>query len=196
VQTLFKLDDGERIIRMVTLDSRLRDVPTATEGAEEPEPPFALAVTKRGLTLRFSLRGHREPSTRAGRRYLRLNEGDEAIYVAPLEGEELVACATETGHALICRVDEVALLSGPGKGVMLIKLAEGDRVVGASLLGEDGELVVENESGRQFSISTRRYDVVTRAGKGFQLFKRGALARVVEPPVVLRALPEAEGGAS
>ena len=82
VQKLFKLDDGERMVAMLSFDPRALDVPPIRESAKEgaePEPPFVLAVTKGGLGFRFSLRPHREPSTRAGRKYARLSEGDEVL---------------------------------------------------------------------------------------------------------------------
>ena len=72
VQSLFKLKDGERIVSMIGFDPRFLEVPEVSAGAEDPEEPFALAVTKQGMSLRFSLRGHRDPSTRAGRKYARL----------------------------------------------------------------------------------------------------------------------------
>ena len=119
IQTLFKFADGEKIIRMLGFDPRLLEVPEAQEGAE-PEPPFALAVTRQGQSLRFSLRPHREPSTRAGRKYARLGEGDEVIYMDVVGKGDYVAAASTDGHALICKADEVALLAGAGKGVMVM----------------------------------------------------------------------------
>ena len=183
VQTLFKLDDGERLIRMISFDPRLLNVPEPTEGAE-PEPPLALAVTRLGQSLRFSLRPHRDPSTKSGRRYARLAEGDQVIYVDPMKTGDYVAAATEGGHALICRADEVAVLSSAGKGVMLMKLEAGDIVVAAKLLrGKTDQLQVENEKGTTFEITARRYEVVSRGGKGHALFKRGKLVgRVEEEP--------------
>ncbi|MET0342909.1 MAG: DNA topoisomerase IV subunit A [Polyangiales bacterium] len=185
VQTLFKLDDGEKLIRMLCFDPRLLDVPEAPEDGE-PEPPFALAVTRLGQSLRFSLRPHREPSTKAGRRYARLAEGDQVIYVDLVKTGDYVASASEHGHALICRADEVALLSSAGKGVMLQKLDAGDVVVAAKLLrGKTGELAVENEKGTAFEITLRRYAAASRGGKGHALFKRGKLVgRVEEEPEV------------
>jgi hypothetical protein len=52
--------------------------------------------------------------------------------------------------------------------------------------------VVEHESGKRFEIRPTRREVVSRGGKGHQLFKRGALARVVTPEPVLRGLPPGE----
>jgi DNA gyrase subunit A len=196
VQTLFKLADGEKLVRMIAFDPRLLEVPEATEGAEEPEPPYALAVTRKGQCLRFSLRPHRDPSTRSGRKYARLGEGDEVIHVDVITPKQHVAAASESGHALICKGEEVSLLSGPGKGVALMKLDDDDALVGAKVLrGKDDALVVENDKGTTFEISLRKYSVVSRAGKGHALFKRGRLAAAVpdEPTVpVLTEQPPAK----
>jgi DNA gyrase subunit A len=171
-------------------DPRFFDVPVPTEAAAEPEEPYALAVTKSGLAMRFSLRGHREPSTRAGRKFARPRKGDEIVFVTPVGPDDKIACASTTGRALICPADEVPILSGPGKGVILIKLAKTDAVIGATVLGDDRDmLVVENENGKQFEVSTRKYGVVSRAGKGFQLFKRGKLDRVVWGDPTLPGFP-------
>jgi DNA gyrase subunit A len=185
VQTLFKLADGEKLIRMLCFDPRLLEVPEAQENAE-PEPPFGLAVTRQGQSLRFSLRPHRDPSTRAGRRYARLAEGDEVIYVDVVNKGDYVAAASVEGHALICKADEVALLAGAGKGVMLIKLDDGDELVGAKLLRGKGDSVsFLNEKGTEYDVSLRKYQAVGRGGKGHELFKRGKLAsKVHEEPVV------------
>ncbi|MGF1466341.1 MAG: DNA topoisomerase (ATP-hydrolyzing) subunit A [Sandaracinaceae bacterium] len=177
VQSLFKLADGERIVRMLGFDERVFDVPEPTEGAEEPEEPFAIAVTRGGMTTRFSLRAHREPSTRSGRRFMRLNRGDEVVEVAPSEGGHKVACATVKGYVLVTTDDEVPVLSGPGKGVRFIKLGAGDQVLAARVLWDtQSSLVVENDKGKLFEITVRR-SAASRAGKGSPLFKRGRLVR-------------------
>ncbi|MDB4972673.1 MAG: Topoisomerase subunit [Myxococcaceae bacterium] len=192
VQTLFKLDDGEKLIRALCFDPRVLDVPEPSEDAE-PEPPLALAVTRYGLSLRFSLRMHRDVSTKTGRRFARLAEGDQVLYVDVMKTGDYVAAASEQGHALICRADEVAVLANAGKGVMLIKLDESDVVVGARLLRtKSEELKLENEKGTVYEVSVRRYAAVTRGGKGHQLFKRGKLVgKVAEEP----AIPVLEGSA-
>jgi DNA gyrase subunit A len=190
VQTLFKLDDGERIVAMMGFDPRFFEVPPATEGATEPEEPYAVAVSRQGNTLRFSLRPHREPSTRAGRKYTRPKDGDEILFVSFCEEGDNIACATKDGRALICPVSEISVLQGAGRGVMLVKLQKGDSVVGAAVLGDDDDmLVVENANGTAYEISTRKYEVVSRAGKGFSLFKRGKLERVVWGEPTLPGFP-------
>jgi DNA gyrase subunit A len=193
VQTLFKLDDGEKLIKALSFDPRVLEVPEATPEAE-PEPPLALAVTRQGQSLRFSLRAHRDPSTKAGRKYARLSEGDQVIYVDAMKTGDYVAAASDSGHALICRADQVAVLGSAGKGVMLMKLDEGEILIGAKLLrGKSDELAVENEKGTAYDITLRKYEAVTRGGKGHALFKRGKLVGKVaeEPPLPALGEPAA-----
>ena len=193
LQTMFKMDDGERIVGALGMDPRFLEVPEPSEDVEEPEPPYAVAVSRGGLALRFSLRAHREPSTRSGRKYTRPKEGDEVVYVGLVSDEHFVACATASGRALICEAEDISLLSGPGRGVMLIKLHKGDAVIGAkSLYYEDDYLIVQREGGSEYKISLGKYEVVSRGGKGFQLFKRGKVEREVVQEPEIPEFPEEE----
>jgi DNA gyrase subunit A len=191
LQTLFKMADGERIVGAMGFDPRFLEVPPPDEDAEEPEEPYAVAVTRGGLALRFSLRGHREPSTRSGRKFTRPKQGDEVIYVAPAFAEECVACITKQRRALVCEADDVSLLSGAGRGVMLIKLAKDDYVVGARVLAyEDDVLIAQREGGSEYRVTLRKYDVVSRGGKGFQLFTRGSIDSEVYQEPEIPIFPE------
>jgi DNA gyrase subunit A len=193
VQSLFKLDDGERILRMISFDPRVLEVPEVEEGASEPGGPYIVAVTKHGMSMLGSLRPHREPSTRSGRRFMRLEEGDEVVYVAQKPKRSHIACVTVAGRALICDTEEVALLANPGKGVRLIKLEEDDLVAGAQLLLRPSDtLVLEKESGSELKVSVDKYKPVTRGGKGHALFQRGSVAKIVLPPPEVPSLPESK----
>ena len=187
VQKLFKLADGERMIAALSLDARALDVPPPTEGASEPEPPFAAAVTRNGLGFQFSLRPHRDPSTRAGRRFARLNDGDEVLAVLPAGGADAILCASSDGHALGVRVEELPVLSGPGKGSILMKIDEGERLLGAALALEPRDsIAVETEKGKLIELQANKI-AGSRGGLGHA--KRGErYARVVPPPVVVPTL--------
>ena len=188
VQKLFKLDDGERMVAVYSLDPRSIDAPPPTDDAPEPEPPYALAVTRSGLGLRFSLRAHREPSTRAGRKFARLNEGDEVIAVLIPAAGDTVLCASSEGHALGVAVDLVPVLSGAGKGSILMKIDEGDRLLGAVVASQsDDTLVVETEKGKRHELSRDKI-LGSRADRGGQIVKRDRFARIVPPPVAMPVL--------
>ena len=82
--------------------------------------------------MRFSLEPFVEPSTRAGRRYARTAEGAEVVTVVTHDAAtKSIIAATGDARALICKVDEINFLSGPGRGVILIKVdfpgRQGDR---------------------------------------------------------------------
>jgi DNA gyrase subunit A len=180
VQKLFKLRDGERIVAAFSLDQRsIGDIGTRKEG--DPPPVHAIAVTSDGYSLRFSFEPFVEPSTRAGRRYARPSEGVEVVGVARVTGEEVIIAATADARALLCRADEVNYLSGPGKGVILIKLTgDEDHVLGFIASSGDRDLLrVETSRGGEQTISTAKYEVTGRGGKGRELLQRGQFTRIV-----------------
>jgi DNA gyrase subunit A len=194
VQKLFKLRDGEKVIAAFSLDPRVAGNITARKEGEAP-PVHALAVTSDGYSLRFSFESFVEPSTRSGRRYARPSEGVEVVGVARLTGEEVIIAATEQARGLLCRADEVNFLSGPGKGVILIKLTEkDDRVLGFIASTGDRDLLrVETSRGSEQTISTTKYEVTGRGGKGRELLQRGQFTRIipgeVETPTPLDGAP-------
>ncbi len=110
-----------------------RPRPQAEAPHDEPEPPFALAITRAGFGSRFSLRPHREPSTRSGRRFAKPKEGDEVLAVMAVGDGDAVVCVAGDGHVLGVPVAEIPPLAGAGKGVIVMALEEGERLVGAAL---------------------------------------------------------------
>jgi DNA gyrase subunit A len=183
IQRLFKLKDGERIVAALSLDPRVAgEIAARKEGAEPPV--HVVAVASDGYSLRFSLQPFAEPSTRAGRRYAKAGEKAEFVGVARVAGGEIVIAATREAHAMLCKVEEISFLSGPGRGVILIKLASPeDRVLGfIASTGDRDLMTVETSRGAEQTISTTKYDVTGRGGKGRELLQRGQFNRVIWPP--------------
>jgi DNA gyrase subunit A len=179
VQKLFKLRDGERVIGALSLDPRVAGEITPKKEGAEPKV-HAIAVTSDGYSLRFGLDGFVEPSTRAGRRYARPSDGVEVLGVAKVRGDEIIIAATEEARAILCRADEVNFLSGPGKGVILIKLSGKDKVLGFIASTGDRDIMrVETTRGAEQTISTTKYEVTGRGGKGRELLQRGQFTRVI-----------------
>ncbi len=179
VQKLFKFDDHERVVGALSLDKRL----------EAPEK--MIGISKRGYGLRFALAAHTEISTRAGRRYARPGKsGDEIIGVAPCGDRDLVAVVTEKTNALVCKANEINELSGPGRGVTVIKTAADDRVM-AFLCTSDKKatLEIETAKGRKLSLSPGKYETTSRGGKGREMSKKDKV-KTVERLLERVALPE------
>src|SRR5204863_5729367 len=188
----FKLKDGEKVVAATSLDPRASGViKPKKEG--DPAPVHAVAVTSDGYALRFGLDGLVEPSTRTGRRYARPAAGAEVVGVAKIDGDEVLIAATAEGRGLLAKADDVNYLSGPGKGVILIKLAKDDRVLGfIASRGDRDLLTVETTRGAEQTISTVKYEITGRGGKGRELLQRGGFTRVVwqvpEAPQPLNAV--------
>jgi DNA gyrase subunit A len=190
IQKLFKLRDGERIVAALSLDPRVVGPishPTGAKAATlaEPPPVHAVAVTSDGYSLRFSLEAFVEPSTRAGRRFARPSEGVEVVGVERITGKEIIIAATRDAHAMLTRVDEINYLSGPGKGVILVKLSsKDDAVLGFRMATGDRDLLrVETSRGAELTISLGKYDPTGRGGKGRELLQRGQFTRVIPADV-------------
>ncbi len=193
IQRLFKFRDGERVVASFSLDSRVvGDITTRKEGVAPPV--HAVAVTSDGFSLRFSLEPFVEPSTRAGRRFARPADGIEVVGVATITGDETMIAATQQARAMLCPVDEINFLSGPGKGVILIKLDPGeDKVLGfLASKGDRNLMVVETSRGAEQTISTAKYEVTGRGGKGRELLQRGQFTRVLPGEVVVPTLGDGQ----
>ena len=198
IQRFFKLKDGEKVVAALSLDpraigdirgresfaksatTRSRKVKTTPDPVPLPPLVHAVAVSSDGFSLRFGLEPLVEPSTRTGRRYARPAKDAEVVGVAKVTGEEVLIVATAQGRGLLCRAGEVNYLSGPGKGVILIKLSADDRVLGfIASTGDRDLLTVETTRGAEQTISTAKYEVTGRGGKGRELLQRGQFTRIL-----------------
>jgi DNA gyrase subunit A len=191
IQRVFKFRDGERVVGAVGLDPRV--TPGITPAGEgEPAPAHAVAVTTDGYALRFNLDGFVEPSTRAGRRYARPADGAEVVGVSVVAGNETIIVATAQARAVLCPVEEINYLAGPGRGVILIKVtSEEDRVLGfVASRGDRDLMTVETSRGAEQTISTAKYEVTGRGGRGRELLQRGQFVRVIPAPPEVPQLAE------
>lgn len=207
-QKLFKFKDGERILAALSLDPRFYVVPPEpkknkapvlplfdgpTTGAEDPVSlGQVVGVSSSGMGVRFDLAAFKEPSTRLGRKFMKVREGEEVVHleaVSVASKASILAVVSQRGRVLLCKAEEVGVLSGPGRGVTVIKLDSADRLLAARLLYQkDDQLVALKQEGSKLPITMRKYQPVGRGGKGHAMFKRGSLKGVQIPPVELPML--------
>jgi len=199
VQKLFKLKDGEKIVAAYSLDPRAVGDIAEKEGSAYAPMTHGLAVSSDGYALRFGLCGFVEPSTRAGRRYARPSKGAQIVGMTKVHGSETILAATEQCRAMVCAANEINYLSGPGKGVILIKLNKGkgsapdDRVLGfKASTGERDLLRYETSRGAEDTVSTAKYRVTSRGGKGVEVKKNGRIARIIPDEVTTPILLDEE----
>jgi DNA gyrase subunit A len=177
VQKYFSFNDGERVVGAHLL----------LPGGEDQN---ALICMSDGKGFRAALTPYRDPSTKNGRRFAK-PEGSEVIQVIQTTPEDdLALFVTRDGMGLLCKMEEISLLSGAGRGVGLIKLQENDRLIGSAVLANHlGQLYVARaESGKVLSVGSAqgprgsqldfKLEVIGRANKGSALIKRGQLVWV------------------
>lgn len=212
-QKLFKFKDGERIIAALSLDPRfLMDADVSEQPKSGDVLPLfdrqsngdrvpgrqAVAITSAGMGVRFDLSVFQDPSTRLGRKYVKVRPGEESVNVDILmepSAETVVAVVSSRGRMLLCKVEDIAFLAGPGRGVTVMKLEQGDRVLAYRLLrGKSDQLTLVKDDGSTLSISPRKYQIVGRGGKGVSLFKRGTLIGAEQPEIELPTFAAEKNG--
>lgn len=183
VQSLMNFKDGERVIATVL-------VPAGAGGEEQqPQQQTELWAKTKSPTGRwlvataggmgFFCRPDLSETTKSGRRFARAKEGDEVLVVCPADGD-IVTAATAAGKVLTFPAAELTELSGAGRGVILMRLDKGDRLVGAICHALDSPPVAVADDG-----SERRFhlpEVAHRAQKGRKALKRFKAAELVARP--------------
>ena len=154
IQRFFKLKDGERIVAALSLDPRVGRH-RGEEGRRRAAGPRR-GGDERRLQPALQPRAVRRAEHAGRPRYARGGEKAEFVGVARVTGGEIVIAATREARAMLCKVDEVNFLSGPGRGVILIKLAKAeDRVLGfIASTGDRDLMTVETSRGAEQTIST------------------------------------------
>jgi DNA gyrase subunit A len=160
VQSLLNFKDGECVVSAAL-------VPPASEEAKPGTVPRWFVATTRGMG--FFCRPDLSETTKSGRRIARVKEGDEIILVAPGDGDTITV-ATAAGKVLVFPARELAELSGPGRGVILMRVDKSDRIIGAVCHRPDDKIVAIGDDGaeRAFHLPEPAH----RAQKGRKAIKR------------------------
>ena len=183
IQSLVKLADNERLTAVFVVRAETKPEETAKEQGElftptaKPGESYLLA-TARGFGFRFT--PDLTETTRAGRKIARTSEGDAVVSVSAVRGPQVV-CAGARGKMLRFGVDEVPELSGPGKGVYLMRPGgDDDCIVGALAPAKGATFIVVSAEGGERKLAVDDVPAGRRAGKGLKVVKRGRIAAIRE----------------
>lgn len=192
IQKLFKMKDGDRIVAAISFDERMiSDYAEPPADSDYCAEAHGFAATSAGFALRFGLESFAEPSTRSGRKYARVAAGSEVVGVEVVSGTEVILAVTANCRAVICEAEEINYLSGAGKGVTLIRLGKDDKLLGFKASSGDRDLLtVVTNRGAKKTISTAKYRVTSRGGRGNEIQKNGKIDKIESPPVQAPELPE------
>ena len=116
-----------------------------------PETPVLLG-TSGGNALRAKLEGF-VTRIRAGKQFVSVDEGESLLEpsVIPAEATEVAALAAE-GRLLVFPLEEVKELPSGGKGVMAIRLHEGESMIGIRAVKEPVEIAARGRGDKAITI--------------------------------------------
>jgi len=197
IAKFFALADQVKILSAIPTDPRFLAKETKGPRGEAPGP-YLFVVTAFGQTLRTPIAPFREESTKKGRKYIKLQDGDKVVLATVVTDEPSVFLASVGGHVLHFALKEVPILGGAGKGVIGIKLGEHDLCIGGAVIDPPKRkaLRVETSAGKEQDYTAGRYEPTGRGGKGFEAVKRTTFVQVVPEPIELvdwEAIAESNG---
>ena len=189
-----KLRDGVTIVSALSTDTRF--TPEDTEWEGYPPSPYLFVATAHGQVMRVSLSPHRLPSTKSGRKYCRLGHGDRVVHVEIMDEEDTVFLISREARLIHFSIQDVPILSGPGKGVRGLKLVDkNDEVIAAKRLSRPSDVLkVINENGKTLSFGQMKYNVTSRGGKGVKTSQRTSIAEVIPEELTVVDWSNIEGG--
>jgi DNA gyrase/topoisomerase IV subunit A len=108
-------------------------------------------------------------TTRSGRRFARTKDDDALVTVAPGAGEVITA-VSEGGKVLSFPAEELPELAGAGRGVILMRLDDDERLIGAACHPANRPPTVIGDDGTERRITLP--ELAHRAQKGRKALKR------------------------
>jgi DNA gyrase subunit A len=178
VQKLFRFEDGERIVGALSADA---------QGASKE---FAI-VSKRAYGMRMDLAPFFEISTRLGRRFVKLQAGDEVLGLSKYSENGLLGFLSRKTSTLVFRAKELVKLANPGKGVKLMSLAAGDEVAAFLCSADKGVFLnFETQKKRKLKLQLGAVAVTSRGGKGREMSKND-FVELISLPENIEGIEEA-----
>ena len=181
----FRFGDGANIVAAISTDPRF--TPADKPSKKEPAPsPYVLVATTKGQVLRIPLGPFRTASTKAGRKYCRLGEGDRVVFVDLVRDQTTMFLASAQARIIHFAIPDVPVLSGAGKGVRGMKCAPDDKVLGGVLLsGVRETLRVITSHDKEMVFGQQKYEVTSRGGKGIRVAQRSQFIKILRPEIPL-----------
>ena len=107
---------------------------------------FVVMATAQGILKKSELVAFANPRS-TGVKAILIDDGDQLQSVAITDGNQELFLATRDGLSLRLQESEVRTIGRVGRGVIGIRLNEGDRVVGMEILRGEGQMLTLTENG-------------------------------------------------
>jgi DNA gyrase subunit A len=154
---LLELDGDEKVTAVITV-------------REFVEGKYLLMVTEKGFIKKTSLNQY-DTSRKGGIAAISLREDDKLIRVKFAQGNNEIIIGTREGMAIRFHEKDVRPMGRTAQGVKAITLKDGDYVVGASMVKENGYALAITEKGYGKKTSLDEYRTQFRGGRGVMTYR-------------------------
>ncbi|MDE2834526.1 MAG: DNA topoisomerase 4 subunit A [Bacteroidota bacterium] len=194
LQKYFSFVDKERVVGVIGCDKRIlprvrleEDLFPKQGGKKTAIMGMVLACSRKGFAKRIVLNPYITPSRKGGRMYMKIAEDDSAVGAWPVTGREHLCLASQSGSGLVVAIGQLPELTGAARGVIAMRLSEGDYVLGAAVSSRatQGLRAVTNR-GRERIIRPTLIKPTGRGDWGRELIKRGCFEEVRIDPVEIK----------
>ena len=171
---------GMNITNLLPLEPEERITSMLRVTKSEEEDHFLTMVTKNAVIKRVALSAFRNVR-KNGLIALDLSEDDELSWVRLTSGSDDLLVATRFGKVIRFHEADVREMGRQARGVRAIRLAEGDVVVGMSVLRENGLVLTVSETGYGRLSNPEDYRLQHRGGMGilnYHVEKYGNVAAI------------------
>lgn len=171
---------GMNITNLLPLEPEERITSMLRVTKSEEEDHFLAMVTKNAVIKRVALSAFRNVR-KNGLIALDLAEDDELSWVRLTSGSDDLLVATRFGKVIRFHEADVREMGRQARGVRAIRLAEGDVVVGMSVLRENGLVLTVSETGYGRLSNPEDYRLQHRGGMGilnYHVEKYGNVAAI------------------
>ena len=171
---------GMNITNLLPLEPEERITSMLRVTKSEEEDHFLTMVTRNAVIKRVALSAFRNVR-KNGLIALDLAEDDELSWVRLTSGSDDLLVATRFGKAIRFHEADVREMGRQARGVRAIRLAEGDVVVGMSVLRENGLVLTVSETGYGRLSNPEDYRLQHRGGMGilnYHVEKYGNVAAI------------------
>ena len=126
---------------------------------------FLTMVTRNGIIKRTPVEEY-EYQRKGGKKAINLDEGDELVFVSHTTGDNEIVIATRNGFAVRFHESKARQVGRTSRGVIAIRLTEGDVVAGAALVDDSKTMLFITEKGFGKRTEFKNFPAHNRGGKG------------------------------
>ena len=161
---------GKPITRFISLESE--ETVVAIKGSAIEGKKFVFFLTRRGVAKRLPI-SELQNLTRAGRRVLSLDEGDDIAMVHATTGEDHLLFITSKGQALRVSETEFRPMGRNARGVRGMRLAEDDLIISFDVVNEEMYSLIISEKGVGKRTCYSEFTPHHRGGSGVKAMNLG-----------------------